>query len=209
MAWLLVNIKLKILVVDKEAAALLVDGEVSIVALGQQVHVVTMRQLGLHLNAGLPVNVWTPLRVDVAPVVLLSTLAKASLHLGSGGLQIMMYDIEILEGRKLAVRRQKGHCEKIPSYTVFRRVISDNWTYPNISACATWPANGRQYQCPVSGTPTQSCDSSWSRSWWSCRSHRSRDGQPRRRRICSPVPGPNQRPPSDRHGPAMSKQEVS
>lgn len=75
MAWLLVNVQLEILVVDEEAASLLVDGKVGIVALRQQVHVVAMRQLCLHLDAGLPVDVGTPLRVDVAPVILLAALA--------------------------------------------------------------------------------------------------------------------------------------
>ncbi|KAI8038487.1 hypothetical protein M5D96_008385 [Drosophila gunungcola] len=112
MAWLLVNVQLEILIVDQEAAALLVDGEVGIVALRQQVHVVAMRQLGLHLDAGLPMNVGSPLRVDVAPVALLAALAQASLHLGTGGLQIMVHHIEVGEGRKLAIWRQKGNCKE-------------------------------------------------------------------------------------------------
>jgi len=111
-AGLLVYVQLEILIVDQEAAALLIDGEVGIVALGQQVHVVAMRQLGFHLDAGLPVDIGTTLRVDVAPVAFLPALAKASLHLGSGGLQIMMHHIKVLEGRKLAVWRQKGNCKE-------------------------------------------------------------------------------------------------
>lgn len=111
MSWLLVNIQLEILIVDEEATTLLVDGEMGIVTLGQQVHVVAMRQLGLHLDAGLSMDIGASLSVDVAPVVLLAALAQASLHLRPGRLQIVMHHIKVLEGRERAVWGQDGNCE--------------------------------------------------------------------------------------------------
>lgn len=50
MAGRLVDVKLKILVVDQEAAALLEYREVRTVPLRQQVDVVAVRQLRLHLD---------------------------------------------------------------------------------------------------------------------------------------------------------------
>lgn len=104
-----VDVELEILIVDKEATSLLVDGKVSIVALCQQVHVVTVGQLSLHLDAGLAMHIGTTLGVNIAPVVLLTTLAQTRLYLRASGLQIMMHHIKVLERRKLAIRWQRGN----------------------------------------------------------------------------------------------------
>lgn len=133
MARLPVDVELEILIVDQEATSLLVDGKVSIVALRQQVHVVTVGQLSLHLDAGLAMHIGTTLCVYIAPVVLLTTLAQTRLHLGTSRLQIMMHHIKVLERRKLAIRRQHGNYTKYNnslSVTSLHRLIDE--TYPSI-----------------------------------------------------------------------------
>jgi hypothetical protein len=64
MAWLLIDVELKVLSVHQEAATLFEDGEVSVVLLSQHVKVVTLCQLCLDFNR-LPMNVRTACGVDV------------------------------------------------------------------------------------------------------------------------------------------------
>lgn len=62
---LLIDVKLKVLIVHQEATTLLEDGKVSVVLLSQHVQVVTLCQLGFDFNR-LTVDVRTACRVDVA-----------------------------------------------------------------------------------------------------------------------------------------------
>lgn len=63
-AWLLVDVELKVLIVHQEATTFLEDGEVSVVLLCQHVQVVTLCQLSLHFDR-LTVDVGTTCCVDV------------------------------------------------------------------------------------------------------------------------------------------------
>lgn len=49
-AWLLVDIQLKILIVDQEAATLFENGKMCVVALTQHVQIITVIQLGFDFN---------------------------------------------------------------------------------------------------------------------------------------------------------------
>lgn len=95
----------------------------SIIALRQQVHIVTVGQLSFHLDAGLTMYSGTTLGVNIAPVVLLTTLAQTCLHLRTSRLQIMMHNIKVLERRKLAIWRQRGNY-KIKLCLPFSQLIS-------------------------------------------------------------------------------------
>lgn len=104
-----VDIQLEILIVDKKATSLLIDGKMRIIALCQQVHIVAMRQLCLHLDPGLAMHIWTTLGVYVTPVILLATFAQTRLHFRTGRLQIVMNHIKVLERWKFAIRRQRSN----------------------------------------------------------------------------------------------------
>lgn len=103
-----------VLIVVYEAAALLEYGEVRVVALRQHVEVVAVRELRAHLHRLLVGGVELAHRVDVRPVALLAALAQPHLRLAEVALQVIMHDVEILEGRKLRVGEEGGFDEELP-----------------------------------------------------------------------------------------------
>jgi hypothetical protein len=50
MAWFLVDIQLKVLIVNKEATTLLENGEMSVVLLSQHIQVITLCKLRFYFN---------------------------------------------------------------------------------------------------------------------------------------------------------------
>lgn len=110
---LAVDVELVVLVVVDEAAALLEDGEVRVVALRQQVEVVAVRELRAHLHGLLVGGVELAQRVDVRPVALLAALAQAHLRLAHVALQVVVHHVEVLEGRELRVGRQRRLHEEL------------------------------------------------------------------------------------------------
>lgn len=100
----LVKVKLEILIVYKEATTFFVNGEMSIIALSQQIHVIAMCQLSFCFNR-LIVYVRSTQRMNVRPISLLTSFTQASLHFWPIRLQVMMNHIKVLEIRKFAVRR--------------------------------------------------------------------------------------------------------
>lgn len=69
MAWLLVDVKLKVLIVHQETTTLFKDREVRVILLRQGVKVVTLRQLSFDLDR-LAMNVWTSCRMNVTAKIL-------------------------------------------------------------------------------------------------------------------------------------------
>lgn len=108
-----INVQLIVLVVVNETTTLLEDGEVRVITLRQQVQVIPMRQLGPDLYR-LPIRrVEFPESVNVGPVALLSTLAKPDLRFTEITLQVVVNDIEVLEGRELGVGDERRLDEEL------------------------------------------------------------------------------------------------
>lgn len=102
-----INVQLIVLIVVNETTTLLEDGEVCIVALRQQVQVIPMRQLGPDLYR-LPIRrVEFPESVYVRPVAFLATFAKPDLRFTEITLQVVVYDVEVLERRELGVGNER------------------------------------------------------------------------------------------------------
>lgn len=104
-----IDVQLEVLIVHQKASSLFVDGEMSVIALCQQVHVVTMCQLCLHLNR-LTVEVRPTNGVYVCPMAILTTLPQTCLHFWSGRLQVMVDHIEILKCWELGIVGQCADC---------------------------------------------------------------------------------------------------
>lgn len=103
MRGLSINVQLVVLIVEDETTTLLVYREMGIVALRKHVQVVPVRQLRPHFY-GLPVRrVELPHSVNIRPVTLLTSLAKPNLGFPEITLQVVVYHVEILKGRKFGV----------------------------------------------------------------------------------------------------------
>lgn len=103
MRWLPVHIQLVVLIVVNEAAALLEYREVCVVALREQVQVIAMRELRAHFHRLPGRRVELPKRVDVRPVAFLPALPQPHLRLLDITLQVVVYDVKVLEGREFRV----------------------------------------------------------------------------------------------------------
>lgn len=105
MAWFLVDIQLKILIIYQETTPFLENCKVRIVALAQHIQIVSVGELGADFDR-LAMQVWPTQRMNVAIMAILATFAKSCLNSHPRRLQIVMDDFKILEGGKFGVRWQ-------------------------------------------------------------------------------------------------------
>lgn len=109
MAGFFVDVQLEVLIIYQETSSLFKNGEMSVVALCEQVHVVPMCQLCTHFDR-LTIKPWPPNRVNVCPMSLLATFSQARLQLGTDRLQIVVDHFKIGEFRKLGVCGYAFNC---------------------------------------------------------------------------------------------------
>lgn len=113
MCWLSVYIQLVVLVIVDEATALFEDRKVGIVALRKLVKVVPVRQLGTHFNRLTVGGVKLSHRVNIRPVAFLTAFAQPDLRLAKVALQVVVYHVEVLEGRELRIGRERRFDEEL------------------------------------------------------------------------------------------------
>lgn len=118
MSRLPVNVKLVILIIIDEAATFLVDCEMCIIPLGQEIDVISVRELRAHFHR-LPIaRVELPQCVDVRPVALLPSFPKPHLSFADIAVQVIVNDVEVLKRRELRVCNERALDEELPFFRV-------------------------------------------------------------------------------------------